>query len=175
MDKTIKIKMAKAVSFLIALGFKDVETWPKAKIVKALQAAPEKVKKAPKGFGRFLKELKGAKVIQLDSAEEAAPPTSAAPAKKPAAKKKEEAPAKKKVPVRKSPATNGPVPRDAFGNQVGTIAATVNAVMSDEWMSAEEIAEKAGVTLDQARGRLYWGKDQEAFEYRSLIQFRIKK
>lgn len=65
------------------------------------------------------------------------------------------------------------VDRDVFGCAKGTISHKVNAVLSEEWQTEAEIAKAANVSLDQARGRLYYGAEEKIMEYRKLIQYRL--
>lgn len=65
------------------------------------------------------------------------------------------------------------VKRDSFGCKEGTISAKVNAVLSEEWQDESEISKAAGVTLDEARGRLYYGAEKKIIEYRRRIEYRL--
>lgn len=96
--------------------------------------------------------------------------------------RKAKAPAVVEKPVVKAPKTPAPAPvkapRDALGCKLGTISAKVDAVLLEdlgEWKDENEVAEAAGVTLDQARGRLYYAAEKKVFEYRRLIQYRVPK
>lgn len=137
------------------------------KAVKKPEAAPE-AKPAKKGE-KIAKDkaapAPGEKPVKIAKDKAAV----AEPAEKPAAK-----PAKTKSAPKKPAAPAKVVERDSYGCAKGTIAAEVNQHVSDEWLDEKEIAKLAKVTLDQARGRLYWGAEQGSFEARRLIQYRIK-
>ena len=64
-------------------------------------------------------------------------------------------------------------PRDTFGCRIGTVSAMVNQVIGKDWKSEGEIVEEAGVTLDQARGRLYFAAERGLIEYRKRIEYRL--
>lgn len=62
--------------------------------------------------------------------------------------------------------------RDEFGCKEGSISSKVNKVLTTEWQEEVDLAKIAGVTLDQARGRLYYAADEGEIERRKLIQYR---
>lgn len=180
------ITKAVAVAFLKALGFSKADKWDDEKILDRLAQVPEKVEEseAPKGHEDLYQELVKAEgkvqlVVEGSEPSEKESKTSKTKSSKkvePKPVKKEKG--KKKVEPERSRGTPRPVAeRDSMGSQVGTISAKVNKVMNSEWQSEQEIAETAGVTLDQARGRLYYGAEprMDIFERRRMIQYRLKK
>jgi hypothetical protein len=110
------------------------------------------------------KAKKKGKAAKAEKPEKVAKPGKAAKVEKTAKPKKAPAaPAKKDIPV------------DAYGCRVGTISNKVNEAITDEWQEEEEIAEAAGVSRDQARGRLYYGAEKGLFESRRVILYRLKQ
>lgn len=100
------------------------------------------------------------------------PPAPKAKGKKPAKEEKPKAPkAEKKAKINK-PAKE-PRERDALGCAIGSISAKVNAVVTDDWKDEEAIIKEAGVTKNEARGRLYFAAEQKVFERRSKIEYRL--
>lgn len=111
------------------------------------------------------------------ASEKEVPEKKAPAAKAPAAKGKKDAKPEETEPKKSAkPAAKrekGEV--DAFNCRLGTISTKVNKVMTSEWMDEDEIIEKAGVTREQALGRLYYGREAGHFEVRRLVQYRLKK
>jgi hypothetical protein len=65
---------------------------------------------------------------------------------------------------------------DAFGSRIGTVSAKVNAVLTDEWKDKKAIAKAAGVSIQQAHGRLYHASQDGVIEgRRSVVQYRLKQ
>lgn len=86
------------------------------------------------------------------------------------AEKVDDKPKKVVAPV----AAKSAVERDSFGSKKGSISAKVNEQLSGEWVDELDIAKNADVTLDQARGRLYYAAATEGIlECRRLVQYRI--
>jgi len=191
----MKVKLADAVALLVALGFSKAANWELSKVQKHIAQVHVKIEKDHKGLAGHeelyagLVEADG-QVEVVGEAAEAAPTEKASKADKKKSKpekaeksEKSEKPAKaekaEKAEKKKSkPETNGEkVERDAYGCKVGSISAKVNKVMSSDWVTEQEVAEQAGVTLDQARGRLYFGAEEGVglFERRRLIQYRVLK
>lgn len=195
----MKVQKTVAIAFLVALGFAKAETWDDEKIIDRLKQAPEKVAEgeAPEGHEELLKGLRAAKgAVTLEDSADAKPPKDEKKSEKPPKEKPEAAPKAKKTenppkakdsapkppkdksakpakPAGTKKPTNGAVDRDEFGCRKGSISAKVNAKVNDEWQSEAEIAKAAGVTLDQARGRLYYGAEKAVFEHRRMIQYRL--
>lgn len=66
-------------------------------------------------------------------------------------------------------------PRDDFGCVEDSIRAKVNATLSEDYKSDEEVAEEAGVTLRQARIRLRRLTKKGILEKQSVIQYKLAK
>lgn len=67
-------------------------------------------------------------------------------------------------------------PRDRHGSIAGSIAGKVNAAMnSNKWMSVDEIAKKAGIKRSSVQRRLQDGRIKGIYEYKRIIEFRLKK
>lgn len=64
--------------------------------------------------------------------------------------------------------------RDKFNCIIDSISGQVNAHLSRNFKSDEQIAEEAGVSLRQARARLYVGVKKGDFEVRRVFEYRIK-
>jgi len=147
LDKTALKSLIEEEGLGIKIAAEDTLEDTQKAVKKALAkkaAAPAKPKKVP-ATPKPAAPVKGA----------------AAPAKAPKAPAKPKAPAPAKVE------------KDKFGCKVGTISADVNKVLSKQWQDEDEIAKAAGVSLDQARGRLYYAAEKKIIEYRRLIQYRI--
>lgn len=175
----MKIDREKAVAFLTALAFPKASTWDDEKLVSRLAKVTDKVKEeeVPKGFGDLYSDLLA---MDGEKIELVAP-------KKPAVKKAVEnvtvtktknkaAKVEAKLPPKKEkPADATSVERDEFGSKVGSISAKVNSALETDWKDEETIAEEAKVTLDQARGRLYYAQQEGVIEVRRLVQYRVVK
>jgi hypothetical protein len=113
------------------------------------------------------------RITKLRSNKPAAAPAKSSKAlvtEKPAAKAKE---IKEPKPAKEPKPVKAKIPRDKFGCAEGSISAAVNATLTKEWKDEVAIIEEAGVSKDQARGRLYYGAESGVFEYRRLLQYRI--
>jgi len=186
----MKVKLADAVALLVALGFSKAANWELSKVQKHIAQVHVKIEKDHKGLVGH-EELYGQLVEADGQVEVVGEPADAAPAEKASkVEKKKSKPekAEKSAKAEKSeksekkkskPESNGDdkVERDAYGCKVGSISAKVNKVMGNDWVTEQEVAEQAGVTLDQARGRLYFGAEEKVglFERRRLIQYRVLK
>lgn len=63
---------------------------------------------------------------------------------------------------------------DKFGNRLGSIASRVNEVLTTEWQTDQQIADKAGVTLKEVRGRLYYATNSDKIvECERLTRYRL--
>ena len=132
-------------------GAKKMGTAELVKRITRLRAAkPAPVKSAPPTKAPAVKEAKATVVKDVKA--------SVKPAKAPA-----------KAPVVKKEKTV----RDKMGCKEGSISAAINARVTREWKDELDIIKEAGVSKGQARGRLYYGADTGAFEYRRLIQYRL--
>jgi hypothetical protein len=80
---------------------------------------------------------------------------------------------KKAKPAAKPATPTKKVEKDKFGCRLGTFAAKVNAVLTPTWQGEEEIAEAAKITLDQARGRLYYAAVDKVVESRRRVEYRL--
>ncbi len=174
----MKIEKAQAIAFLVALGFSKAADWSDEKIIERLDKAPNKVNEedVPEGFeelfGRLVNSTADDKIELVSGKGE-----------KKAKKPTKEKPAEKEEPKGKKPTKEKPAEKptaktaehDEYGSRVGTISSKVNAVLADEWDDEEAIAKAAGVTLDQARGRLYYAAQEGVVEVRRLVQYRLKK
>ena len=190
----MKISKKDAVAFLVALGFKKAGEWEDEKILGRLKEAPNRIEKdkVPGDFHEIYDGLANSegKVSLIGGAapkaekkekpakekKEKAPKAEKAekPAKAPKAEKKEK-PAKEKKEKAPKAEKKEPIERDDFGSRKGTISAKVNAILGDEWNDEVAIAKEAGVTLDQARGRLYYAQQEGVIECRRLVQYRLVK
>lgn len=65
------------------------------------------------------------------------------------------------------------VPRDAFGCKLDSLSAKVNKCISKGWKSEQDIILEAGVTKDQALGRLYYASTKGEIERRKVIEYRL--
>ena len=181
----MKIKKSQAVAFFLALGFGKATQWGEDKLKENLTKVPKKVTEAevPKGFEDFYAGLvqSEGKVTLLE--EPASPQEEAAAEPKKSKKSKKERKAEKAE--KKAAKSNGKpkkkipeLPRDHYGCREGTISFLVNAVMDKvpkgQWMTDREVAEKAGVSLDQARGRLYYAAEEGLLEHERAVRYRLK-
>ena len=199
------IDKTQAVAFLVALGFAKAPEWDDDKLKERLDKVPTKVEEeeVPEGFEDLYKALvdsdadepiefgkaKGKKSKKTAVKKEPKPAAKKAdaPAKddtppmqtKKTAVKKEPKPAAKKADApakaKKESTPAKTVERDAFGSKVGTISAKINAVLGEEWDDEANLASEAGITLDQARGRLYYAQQEGLIECRRLVQYRLVK
>lgn len=188
----MKIKKSNLVALLVAIGFAKAPTFNEDKLVSMAEKVPDKVAKEDldEEFHELYDKLADEEddsPIEFEEEEGGEPGEESAgetpakkknkPGKKKPAKEKAEKPEKDDKPAKKkaaaTPASKKDIPRDAFGCREGTISAKVNSVVSNEWQSEEEIAEAAGVTLDQARGRLYYAATEGQMEYRKRIEYRL--
>lgn len=193
-QKTVIVDKAKAVAFLVALGFAKAPEWDDAKLKQRLDQVPSKVDEedVPDGFESFYTSLVDSEAddpIEFGKpkkdkkgkakAAKPAPAPAPAPAKKGKAKAAKKAepptppPAKEKKAAKPAPAPAKTVERDAFGQRVGTISATINALLEPDWVDEQDIVKAAGVTLEQARGRLYYAEQEGVIECRRLVQYRL--
>lgn len=167
----MKVTKKEALAFFAALGFSKAPTWKPSKLKEKLALVPEKVKQeqVPEGFEEFYSRLckVGDAPIELVVDEKKAPAEAEVDGKP--AKKKSTKPA-----AAKATASAKKVERDDHGCRKGSIAAKVNAVVSGDWQTEQDIAKAAGVTLDQARGRLYYAAQENVMEHRRLVQYRFK-
>lgn len=180
----MKIKISQAVAFLVALGFAKAATWGQEKVQDRLSQVPEKVGTAdvPEGFEDLYQSIVDSKgkveVLAEEGTADAAAGEKSAKSKKgrsrpgPTTGARIETEKTKEAKPKKKPAPPA-AEKDAYGCRVGTISAKVNKVLSKDWMTEEELAEAAGVTLDQARGRLYYAAEQGVCEHRRLVQYRL--
>ena len=170
------IDKTQAVAFLVALGFAKAPEWDDDKLKERLDKVPTKVEEeeVPEGFEDLYKALVDSDAdepIEFGKAKgKKSKKTAVKKEPKPAAKKAD-APAKAKK--ESTPAKT--VERDAFGSKVGTISAKINAVLGEEWDDEANLASEAGITLDQARGRLYYAQQEGLIECRRLVQYRLVK
>lgn len=68
-----------------------------------------------------------------------------------------------------------PKPRDGLGAHLGTIAASVNQVMSKKWQTVEQIQKQAGHPMKSIKRRLYHGTQTGLYDYERAIRFKLKK
>lgn len=176
--KDMKVTKKEALAFFAALGFTKATTWRPSKLKEKLALVPAKVKReqVPEGHEEFYENLcKAGDDIELVVEEKkASAGEDAEPSKKKSSKKKTTSKAPKAPKTTKSAKT---VERDSYGCRKGSIAGKVNAVVSGDWQTEQDIAKSAGVTLDQARGRLYYAAQEGAgqvMEHRRLVQYRFK-
>lgn len=179
----MKINRSVAVALMVAFGFSKAADWDNKKLSEKLAMAPEKVAEedVPEEYQKVYKDLVAAEgqieIVNDVKAPEAAEETE--PAEKPKAKKKKPAEAAKPEKAEKPKAPAKPakvatvVKKDAFGCREGTIAAKVNKVLGAKWKTEAEIMEEAGVTLDQARGRLYYAEVEGVIVREKLIRYRL--
>lgn len=192
-DKRMKVTIANAVAFFIALKFEKAGDWTIEQIEQRLNQVPTKVprNKVPEAhldfYDRLEKNAGKVKVVADEVAAPEAKPEKAdkgEKAEKPSKSKKKKDRAQrgtKKVDkvAKATKATVSPksapktVKRDEFGCAEGSISAKVNAVLSDTFQTEQEIAKAAGVTLDQARGRLYYAAEEGIIQYEKRIQYRL--
>jgi hypothetical protein len=169
----MKITKKDAVAFLVALGFSKAATWKPGKIKERLTQAPDKVAEddVPEGFMDLYTKLgESGGTIELTDTK---PEKEAAETKEtPMPKKEKETKKEAKKETKKAPATAA---RDGYGCRMGSISQKVNSVVEGEWMTEQEIADAAKVTLDQARGRLYYAAQEGLMEHRRLVQYRLVK
>lgn len=189
----MQIKKSVAVALMVALGFAKATGWSDEKLKDRLSKVPghvgaDEVPDEFKDTYQSLSEANGEiEVVNDQEGSEDSPKSKSKKSKKEVTPEPEEKPKSKKK-VATPPPENPPpakkkekkaaapakvVERDFMGCRVGTISANVNAALTSDWQSAEEIAKNAGVSLDQALGRLYFGRDEAIIEYRRLIQFRL--
>ena len=185
----MKIDKSKAIEFLVALGFSKAGEWDDAKIKERLGKVPNKVQddEVPEGhkdiYGRLVNSAADDPIeLTGGSKSKGKSPKSKKKAEKaPAEKRAEKAPAEKEVATpskskkkaEKAPAET--IERDGYGSRVGSISAKVNTILVDDWVDEQTIALEAGVTLDQARGRLYYASQEGLIECRRLVQYRLVK
>lgn len=70
------------------------------------------------------------------------------------------------------------VRKDSMGSRVGSISNKVNSILlerKNDWMDEREIANAAGVTLDQARGRLYYTTQAGITIKRVRVEYQLAK
>lgn len=170
----MKIQKTKAIAFLESQGFVRASEWEDSKILDRLSIAPNHVSEDTvaedhKEFFASLQKRKPGDKLELMSAGEGASkkngkaekaakakPTAkptAKPAEKPAAKAK---PAKAK-PAKTETKDGEQISRktwDEFRTVKGSKRADVNAALTTEWVSAEELAEKTGVPFKLVRNQL---------------------
>lgn len=172
----MKVTKKEVVDFLVALGFGKAVGWKPSKLKDMLLKAPNKVTEedVPEEFGEFFTKLNQSKgrveFVEADGASEK--PAVAKEGKKPKAEKKSKVSAKEEAK------------RDAYGCRIGSISEKVNTALTkltqksedkEGWVTEEEIAQEAGVTLDQARGRIYYAVEEGDMESRRLVQVRLAK
>lgn len=170
-----KVNKTELVALLVDLGFPNAADWDDSKLKARAVQIPAKVKEADvdKKNVEIFKRLcaangevdlgvsaKGEKKGGKPAKPEASP--AKAGEKKPVTKEK------------KAPKETIKVERDAFNCRKGTLAAQVNGVMTDEWQTDEEISKASKVPMVQTRDRLYFAASKGQFDYRKLIQYRIK-
>jgi hypothetical protein len=139
----------------------------------------EKPKKKGKKKGKSEKDKAGeALQAEADAAaeedEEEEEEEEPAPANKGKKGKKETGLGEFRVPSEEKKEKPSAANKDYLGCKLGSISNKVNEVLSDEWIDENEVAKLAGVKLDQARGRLYYGTELGQFEVQRLVQYRLK-
>lgn len=187
----MKINQIAAVAFMVACGFTKAPKWDAETLAERLSKVPDKVaaEDVPEGHEEFYQKLvkaKGDIELVTDGAGEEKPKdkkSKKAPAEEPKDEKpskkekksKDDADVEEKPKKEKKAATpkKDDVERDQFGCRKGSISYNVNEQVTDEWETEAGIAEKAGVTLDQARGRLYYGAEKGEFVRERLIRYRL--
>jgi hypothetical protein len=190
----MNINKTQLVALLVALGFTKAPDWDDKKLLDRASQLPVKVPEddIPKEFKKLYGSIAdcpkdeeltfegGARTLKAAKGE--APAKSKSKKKKAAAEddapeEETEAPAKskKKKAASTEAAPKKTHPVDEYGCRVGSISAKVNAVITDEWQSEEEVADAAKVTLDQARGRLYYAAtgDGKVLEKRRRTEYRL--
>jgi len=174
----MKVTRKQAVKFLTALGFPKSAEWKKDKVIEMLEKTSDSVKRddVPEDFHEFFDELDAAKPGTIEAVKgkkSDKKKESTSLVEKPAKKKLVKA-AKKKAAVKKDV-----IPTDQFGNRVGTVSAKMNdAMMNDdrEWMTIEQVAKAAGITVVQSRNCLFlarrggWVKSK-----RAMVLYRIDR
>jgi ribosomal protein L15E len=63
--------------------------------------------------------------------------------------------------------------RDNLGSRIGTVASKVNKAVGRTWKNENDIAREAGLTLREARMRLYYAAEQGILQRERLIRYRI--
>lgn len=185
------------VAFLVALGFEKAGTWEDEKLVERFSQVADKIKEedVPEAHVPLYKAIASGEA-KLDLSEEE---TDAKPAPKkngkpaPAAKAPVKAPAKAEKPAAKKPAAKAAkaekpakakkvtkpakekLEKDKYGATVGSVRAKVNATLTKEWVSQEEIVKKAGCPEDQVKVCLRHGLERQFLEVRRIIEYRVKK
>lgn len=178
----MKIKKSEIVNLFVALGYPKASDWddvklrerasklptvipePPANLEEGLLAIYNDIANSPQDEEIELIDEKGRPIRRVPPPEDPTKETRALP---PAEKKK----LKTKPPTPKPPKPQAP--RDPLGNRIGSISAKVNAQVSSEWKDEHEIARDAKVTIDQARGRLYYGTVEKVFEMRRRVEYRL--
>jgi len=156
----VKVEQKVAVEFLTELGVKNAAKLSPAKISSLLLKAPTVLEETEvtKEFRDLFRRLKSAKTIEIIGGETA--PSVKVPSSSPGLVKE------KTTPVRNV---------DEFGCRVGTISNRVNRVLTKEWKDETVIAKEAGVSLEQARGRLYYGVQLGLFDAEKVVRYRLRK
>lgn len=163
----------------------DTEKEPKAKEEKSTPIDRKKEPKAPAKKKAPAAKKKAA--TPKKSTGKPAPSAAATPKKKaakPAAKKAVKKEATAELPLEDAPAAKpaakgrtrpDPIEKDNYGCRMGTISERINSTIEDEWKTDEQIRDDAGVTLGQARARLYHGVTDGHFEMERVVRYRIRR
>lgn len=173
----MKLTKEQAVAFLKkGLGFKKASQWDADKIKSRLAQVPDKVTEedVAEGYGDLYKKICDAKgVVEITEDEKPEKETKAEKPEKVEAKPEKKG--AKKPAAKAATASTKEVKRDKFGCRIGSISAKVNAAVSDEWQTEEQIAKAAGVSLDQARGRIYYAIQDGLMESERAVRVKFAK
>lgn len=198
----MKINKVQLVGMLVAAGFKNAPEWDNETLLKRIPQVPEhiEIKDVPEEFhavynkiktangsgddfqleeaaagdkkeNKDVKEPKGKKTSAIDKAVDRAAKKGKGKdnAKQPAAKgkaTKEAKPKKEKAPKKERD-------RDAFGATVGSNRAKINAALTKDWLSDDELAEAAGVKPKQVRVRCRRLAKDKVIEVRRRVEYRL--
>lgn len=182
----MKLKKAEVIAMFVALGYPKAAVWehdklqsrvgqlpanvPPEKVPEEFKALYEQIANSPQDESIDLVDEKG-KVKRLPVVQPKVEGEKKEP--KPPKPPKEPKPPKPPKPPKAAKAKKEDVPRDEYGCRIGSISEKVNAVVSENWISEDEVVEKTGLTLNQVRGRLYYAQADGTFEMRKRIEYRI--
>lgn len=192
----MKLERTVAVAFLLGLGFAKAKEWSNEKIVERFAQVPSKVSPddVPEGQEKLYEQICEAKgKVELTGGEAPAPAKKDVPKEKAVAgKSAKDAKPAKDAPKEKASysadeeddgeaeaapkskrAKKPAAEKDAFGCRVGSTMAKVNAAVTKDWTDVTEVAEKAGVSLQAAKLRIYHGIQGERFEIKRTFQVRL--
>jgi hypothetical protein len=157
----VTIKRHELVALLKDIGFADAESWEDTKLCIRAPQIPkrfplEKIPEQHWGVYAFcMTAMVSNDVVTLEVTKEAR---------------------KAQFKARNSKRTpRQPTPVDFLGCKVGTISAKVNDVLAhaSNWIDEKEIAEAAGLSLDQTRGRLYFAVLEGHFIKRTRVEYQL--